>query len=169
MATQPAVRAVQLTKHYPGPRGREAGRKSALEGVSFDIAAGEMVGLLGPNGAGKTTLLKVLATLLFPSSGEVHFGDINVLREPGRARKRLGLVTCDERSFYWRLTGRHNLEFFAALYHVPSRETPARVQELLEVLGLAEAADRPFHGYSAGMKQKLAIARGLLASPEILL
>jgi ABC-2 type transport system ATP-binding protein len=81
----------------------------------------------------------------------------------------MGLVTCDERSFYWRLSGRHNLEFFATLYGVPPVRARARVQELLEVLGLAAAADRPFHGYSSGMKQKLAIARGLLANPALIL
>jgi ABC-2 type transport system ATP-binding protein len=81
----------------------------------------------------------------------------------------MGLVTCDERSFYWRLTGRQNLAFFAALYGIPKRRAAENIATLLEVLGLTAAADRPFHGYSSGMKQKLAIARGLLNEPRLVL
>ena len=111
----PAVRVEQLCKQYVGlgellfPR-RAAGAKRApamaLRDISFRVECGETVGLLGPNGAGKTTLLKILATLIAPSSGTVHVDDVDVIADPAAARRRIGLVSCDERSFYWRLSGR---------------------------------------------------------------
>lgn len=141
----------------------------ALHGVSFRVRAGEMVGLLGPNGAGKTTLLKILATLLYPTSGAVRFFGRDNRDGEIKTRGMLGLVTCDERSFYWRLSGRKNLRFFATLYGLSAREADPRIEELLAALDMTEAADRRFDGYSAGMKQKLAIARGLLKQPQIVL
>jgi ABC-2 type transport system ATP-binding protein len=83
-------------------------------------------------------------------------------------RERIGLVSGEERSFYWRLTGRQNLEFFAALYHVPNAQVAQRVNDLLYRVGLAEQADQPFRTYSSGMRQKLGIARGLLNRPQVL-
>ena len=141
----------------------------ALERVSFAIEEGETVALLGPNGAGKTTLLKIIATLLYVSSGRVLIHGHDVTGDPLRARRLIGLVTSDERSFYWRLTGRQNLAFFAALYRLPARTLADRVADLLDVTGLTEAADRSFHTYSSGMKQRLAIARGFLADPRIVM
>lgn len=141
----------------------------ALRGVSFRVRAGEMVGLLGPNGAGKTTLLKILATLLYPTSGAVRFFGQDNRDNEIKTRGLLGLITCDERSFYWRLSGRKNLHFFAALYGLSANEADTRIEELLAALDMTEAADRRFDGYSAGMKQKLAIARGLLKQPRIVL
>jgi ABC-2 type transport system ATP-binding protein len=139
----------------------------ALDRIEFTVRKGETVGLLGPNGAGKTTLLKILTTLILPTSGRVLLNGHDISNDPRLARQQLGLVTCDERSFYWRLSGRHNLEFFAALYGVPKDLARARAEELFETMGLAYAADRPFASYSSGMKQKLAIARGLIAQPSI--
>jgi len=81
----------------------------------------------------------------------------------------MGLVTCDERSFYWRLTGRQNLNFFGALYGVTKKDIRERGDEILQTLDLAVAADRPYHSYSSGMKQKLAIARGLLSHPRMMI
>jgi ABC-2 type transport system ATP-binding protein len=127
------------------------------------------VGLLGPNGAGKTTLLKIIATLLAPTSGRILINGVDVKKDTIGARRNLGLVNSDERSFYWRLTGRQNLNFFAALYRIPERVAKERIAMLLEVLGLTFAADRKFHGYSSGMKQKLAIARGLMNEPGVVL
>jgi ABC-2 type transport system ATP-binding protein len=167
-----AIVVEDVVKRYPG-QGFRAGRPgegpAALAGVSLRVEEGETVGLLGPNGAGKTTLLKIIATMLYPTSGCVHVAGHDVVRSPRQARRAMGLVTCDERSFYWRLTGRHNLSFFADLYGIPPQSAADRIEILLATLGLEEAADRPFHGYSSGMKQKLAIARGLLGDPAVIL
>jgi ABC-2 type transport system ATP-binding protein len=143
--------------------------QDALCDVSLEVWPGEIVGLLGPNGAGKTTLLKVISTLVYPSSGAVRICGRSVWRDPIGARRRIGLVSSDERSFYWRLSGRRNLEFFAALYCVPRNSVNSRVNSMLAALGLASAADRPFAEYSSGMKQKMAIARGLLGDPALIL
>jgi ABC-2 type transport system ATP-binding protein len=128
-----------------------------------------MVGLLGPNGAGKTTLLKILSTLIEVDQGQVRVLGHDATRNPQVVRGLIGLVTCDERSFYWRLTGRQNLDFFATLYGLPARKARTRIPLLFEKLGLTEAADRPYHGYSTGMRQKMAIARGLLSEPRLVL
>jgi ABC-2 type transport system ATP-binding protein len=141
----------------------------ALNSVSFRLHRGETLGLLGPNGSGKTTLLKAISTLIEPSEGTVLLDGIDVGRRPEAARRRLGLVTCDERSFYWRLSARENLRFFGALYGMDAARTNHRSEMLLNMLGLSYAADRPFQSYSSGMKQKLAIARGLLAEPSLIL
>jgi ABC-2 type transport system ATP-binding protein len=141
----------------------------SLRGVSFELREGETLGLLGPNGAGKTTLLKIIATLLYPTSGKVSLFGRDVCEHPIWARRQLGLVTCDERSFYWRLTGRQNLSFFACLYGLGKRQGDERIEELLHILGLTDAAELPYLGYSSGMKQKMAIARGLLGNPLLAL
>jgi len=148
-------------------RGPQPPSAWALQNVSFDIQPGEMVGLLGPNGAGKTTLLKIMTTLIYPSSGRVLIGGHDVKQDATSVRRISGLVTCDERSFYWRLSGRKNLQFFATLYGLNEAIAEGRINLLLSKLGLEYAADRAFSSYSSGMKQKLAIARGLLADPQI--
>lgn len=170
-----AVRVDGVGKVYPQQSyknlfGGSAGRATrALSDVSFEIRQGETLGLLGPNGAGKTTLLKILSTALQPTEGQVLLDGKDIAADPRHARGRLGLVTCDERSFYWRLSALRNLSFFAALYQVPEKVAQERIGILLEALGLTYAAHRPFHSYSSGMKQKLAIARGLLAEPDLVL
>jgi len=144
-----------------------ANLRPALKGISFSIPRGGIVGLLGPNGAGKTTLLKILSTLIEVDKGSVLVLGRDVTTDPVHIRGHIGLVTSDERSFYWRLTGRQNLKFFATLYGLPAKHAKDRIAMLLETLGLTEAADRPYYGYSTGMRQKLAIGRGLLSSPEL--
>jgi ABC-2 type transport system ATP-binding protein len=173
-AAAPALTIEHVSKRYVdrsifGRRGDGASATYALRDVSFTVHEGEVLGLLGPNGAGKTTLLKIISTMLYPDAGAVTLFGYDVLREPDAARRLMGLVTSDERSFYWRLTGRQNLQFFAALYGVPRAVAEERSQELLETLGLADAAGQPFHDYSSGMKQKMAVARGLLADPRLVL
>lgn len=143
--------------------------RMALTDVSFTAHEGEMFALLGPNGAGKTSLLKMIAGLSAPTSGTITLDGTDVYRHPKQIQKNLGLVTCDERSFYWRLTGRQNLEFFATLYSIPGRRAAQRIGELFEALSLTDAADRRYASYSSGMKQKLAIARGLLGNPRLVL
>lgn len=141
----------------------------AVRGISFDLHPGEMVGLLGPNGAGKTTLLKMMSTLIYPSDGCIRFFGEDVRTDEIASRGMLGFITCDERSFYWRLTGRANLQFFADLYGITPRESGRKITSLLDALDLSHAADQRFDTYSSGMKQKLAIARGLLKDPRIVL
>jgi ABC-2 type transport system ATP-binding protein len=142
--------------------------RTAVSDVSLRIPPGQVFGLLGQNGAGKTTLIRMLTTLLLPTAGMARVAGFDVAREPHAVRARIGLVSGDERSFYWRLTGRQNLEFFAALQHLPTSITPGRISDLAERLGIAEHLDRPFGHLSTGQRQKLAIARGLMSEPEIL-
>ncbi len=140
----------------------------ALRGVDLAVREGEIFALLGPNGAGKTTLLKILSSLVLPDEGSAHVGGHDTIHE-NLVKRQLGLVNSDERSFYWRLTARQNLRFFARLYDVPGKRIDSRIDELLARVDMADAADRPFSGYSSGMKQRIAIARALLHDPPILL
>ncbi len=172
----PAVVVTNLVKRFPRTVGYRhvlpwvhAEEVTALFGISLEVAEGELFGLLGPNGAGKTTLMKILSTLVLPNSGRAAIFGHDVVREETEARRMVGLITADERSFYWRLTGRQNLLFFAALYQLHRREAEERVAELLELLDLTGAAGQRFQTYSTGMRQKMAIARGLLANPRVLL
>jgi ABC-2 type transport system ATP-binding protein len=141
---------------------------TAVEDVSIEIREGELFGLLGENGAGKTTLIRMLSTTLLPTSGTASVLGHDVVREPQAVRRRIGIVSGDERSFYWRLTGRQNLRYFAALYHLARRSIAPRIDELLELLDIEEEADRRFDSYSTGTKQRFAIARGMLIDPEVL-
>lgn len=141
---------------------------TAVREVTFSVGRGELFGLLGENGAGKSTLIRMLSTTLLPTSGTAIVGGHDVVRDPHAVRRVIGLVSGDERSFYWRLTGRQNLRYFSALYHVPRALGRARADRLLELLGITEYADRRFAALSTGTRQKFAIARGMLTEPEIL-
>lgn len=168
-----AIETFALTKIFPPAQGwmtwlnRRPDPRPAVNEVSLAVGQGELFGLLGPNGAGKTTLIKLLATLIVPTRGTARVDGFD-LRQEAAVRASLGLATSDERSFYWRLTGRQNLEFFAALQALPPRRLAGRVQTILELLDLAEIADTRFQTYSTGMRQRLAIARALLHEPRIL-
>lgn len=140
----------------------------AVDGVTLKVREGEIFGLLGPNGAGKTTLIKLLSTLLLPSSGSANVFGYDIVQKDYAVRKFIGLVSSDERSFYWRLTGRENMNFFAALCKLSKKEMMRRCEDLFRLFGLNEVIDFRFDEYSAGMKQKFAIARGLLNKPKIL-
>ena len=171
-----AIETCKLTKTFAAPRGLadllrrrpSAGGVTPVDGVDLLIRKGEVFGILGPNGAGKTTLIKILCTLILPTAGRAKVNGYDVERESGRVRESIGLVTTDERSFYWRLTGRENLEFFASLHNFYSDEARDVVDDLLGVVDLKYAADERFLTYSAGMKQRMAIARGLLNDPAVL-
>lgn len=142
---------------------------TALDGVSFDVAPGEIVCVMGPNGAGKTTLLRILAGLLLPTSGGAEVARHNVAGDGPTLRRDTSLVIGDERSFHWSISGRQNLHFYAALHGLSATEGYRRTAALIERVGLAEVADRRFSTYSRGMKQRLAIARGLLGRAKVLL
>jgi len=144
-------------------------RITAIEDVNLSIKEGEIMGLLGPNGAGKTTLLKILTGLLVPTRGRARVAGYDVVHDPTRVRLSLGFVTSEERSFYWRLTGRENLEFFGRLCNLSGDGLRSRCQELLERMELDEASDRRFMTYSSGMKQRLAVARALLHDPQVVI
>ncbi len=140
----------------------------ALRDLDLTVGRGEILGLLGTNGAGKTTLLKILATLILPTSGRVTVEGCDVDGQADQVKALIGLGACEERSFYWRLTGRQNLEFFAAFHGLGPDAARGRIQQLREQLGL-EALDRHFAVYSTGMRHRLGIARALLRQPRILL
>ena len=147
---------------------QRADRVQALRGVDLHVAEGEILSLLGPNGAGKTTLLKILSCLVLPDEGRALVGGHDTTDE-NSVKRLIGYVHSDERSFYWRLSARENLRFFARLYDVPSPRIESRIEELLSRVDLMGAADRPFSGYSSGMKQRVSIARALLHDPPILM
>lgn len=140
----------------------------AVQDISFDVGESEVFGLVGPNGAGKTTLLRLLSTLLVPTSGTARIRGADIINDGASVRAKIGLVTSNERSFFWRLTGRQNLRFFADLYHMPKQDGDRWISELFEMLDLSEVADQRFDSYSTGTKQRMAIARGLLSRPQVL-
>ena len=141
----------------------------ALESISLRVERGEAVALVGLNGAGKTTLLKILATLVLPDGGSASISGFDVIKASASVKSRIGLVTGDERSFYWRLTGRENLFLFGALQNIHFSELRNRVESMLDTFGIQGQADMPFRSYSTGMRQRLALARCLLHEPEVLL
>jgi ABC-2 type transport system ATP-binding protein len=144
-------------------------RRTVLHDVSLSVARGELFALLGPNGAGKTTLLKLLATLAIPDRGRIVIDGIDTAHDPIGAQQRIGLCTSEERSFYFRLTARGNLEFFGALAGLRGNALNRRIREVVELVDLRASIDQRFESYSSGMRQRLTVARALLADPEVLL
>jgi ABC-2 type transport system ATP-binding protein len=139
----------------------------ALDGVTFSVGAGEIFGLLGPNGAGKSTTVRVFTTLTKPDEGRALVAGEDVLRHPGRARRAFGYVPQDsgvDRDG----TGRENLVLQGRIHGMGGRELRSRVDELLELVGIADAADRLVRGYSGGMRRRLDIALGLVHKPRVL-
>lgn len=143
-------------------------RRTALHGISFDVRHGELFGLLGPNGAGKTTLLKMLATLCIPEGGTVLISGIDAAKRPMVVKQKIGLCTSEERSFYFRLTARDNLRFFGALAGLAGTALERRTEEVALLVDLHKALDRRYDTFSSGMRQRLSLARALLADPDIL-
>lgn len=152
-----------------GPLGRRVREICALDGVTFEVQGGELFGLLGPNAAGKTTLTKILATILLPTSGTARIRGFDVAAQAERCRPFIGIVFGGERGLYGRLSGRSNLEYFAALYHVDPRVARRRIPELLQVVGLTDRADERVENYSRGMRQRLHIARALVHDPAVVI
>ena len=141
----------------------------ALKGVSLEIEPGEIFGLLGPNGAGKTTLIKCLTTLLLPTSGEAWINGYRLTAEDDAIRATVGCMLMGERGLYWKLTGRENLIFFGALYHLSPKARKIQADTVIERLGLEEIADRPVESYSSGQKMKLAFAKALINDAPLLI
>jgi len=144
--------------------GRRYGERAALRNVSLELAAGRTLVVFGPNGAGKTTLLRMLATLLRPHAGEVRVLGHELPDDGYAVRGRIGFLG-HEPLLYRELTGRENLRFHARLH----RAAPARVDELLDAVGMRARADDPVAELSRGMVQRLAVARAVLHEPELLL
>ena len=143
------------------------GEVQALAGVSFVVHEGEVFGLLGPNGAGKSTTVRVLATLTRPDAGRAEIAGKDVLREPGEVRRRFGYVA-QESGIDTYATGRENLTLQGRIQGLGGAKLRSRVDTLLELMGLSDAADRVVSGYSGGMKRRLDIALGLVHSPPVL-
>jgi len=161
-----AVEIERVTRVYKGRHGSPDVR--ALDGIDLAIEEGAVHGLLGPNGAGKTTLVKVLSTVLLPTSGTARILGHDVVRETDRVRRLIGIVFGGDRGLYFGLTGRQNLLYWAALYGVPGQQARRRAAELLERVGLQERANARVETYSRGMKQRLHLARGLIADARVL-
>jgi ABC-2 type transport system ATP-binding protein len=141
----------------------------ALTEVSLEIRPGEIFGLLGPNGAGKTTLIKCLTTLLLPTSGKAWVNGFELGRDDNAIRATVGCMLMGERGLYWKLTGRENLIFFGALYHLHPAARKRRAQEIIQLLRLEEIADRAVETYSSGQKMKLAFGKALINEAPILI
>lgn len=141
----------------------------ALDNIELRISEGEIMGLLGPNGAGKTTIIKILATLISHDSGKATVCGLDLESRARQIRRRIGMVNTNDRSFYWRLTGRQNLDFFASLYDLDKSERNRRIAASLSRFDLESVADRPYMTLSSGQRQKIALVRALLPDPEILL
>jgi ABC-2 type transport system ATP-binding protein len=155
----PSVEISNLTKIY--------GKNRALDGVSFQVEEGEIFGLLGPNGAGKTTLIRILTTILLPTSGSARVAGYDVLSQPSKVRRLIGVVSQAMTSDL-DLTARENLDVYGQFFEIPKRERLEMVEYLLDIVGLLEHSNELVASYSGGMRRRLEIARGLLHKPRIL-
>ena len=159
MPTPPAIEALELVKRY--------GQETAVDGVSFSVAPGTVLGLLGPNGAGKTTTVRMMTTLTEPTSGTARVAGFDVRTHPDQVRRRMGLTsqvaTVDEL-----LTGRENIRMIGGLYGIRRRDLERFGGQLLEQFSLSDAGDRVVKSYSGGMRRRLDLAVSLLASPPVL-
>ena len=159
------VEAQQLYKRYPHAE------TDAVADISFTVKQGEILAILGPNGAGKTTTIKLLLGLVQPDHGTGKICNYDMGKATSRREgvKHVGAMLEGARNAYWRLSGRANLRYFAGIKGIPRRKAKWKADQLLELLGLSEVANREVRHYSRGMQQKLAIAIALLADPTVLL
>lgn len=173
----PAIEIRNLSKSFPVARTLRQvlrrpfafSRREALRDVSLVVEAGGRVGLLGPNGAGKTTLLRILAATLTPDRGQVRVLGLDPARDERKIRARVGFVLGDERSFYYRLSAAENLRFFSALHGMSGRRARVAIEQAAARVEIQSELDRPFRELSTGMRQRLALARAILADPEVIL
>lgn len=157
----------RLREYLLRPRGREW--VAAVRDVSFEVGEGEIVGLLGANGAGKTTLLKMLSTLVVPDAGRARVAGLDVCTDAPQVRRIVASVPADERSLEWRLSARENLRFFGTLLGLRADRLAREVTHSLAAVGLEGTGDAMVGTFSSGQRQRLLIARALLASPRVLL
>lgn len=150
----------QLSKHY--------GDKVAVDEVTFSVYPGEVFGFLGPNGAGKTTTIKMIVGLLLPTSGTVKVSGYDVVEQPLQAKAANGYVP-DTPNLYAKLSGREFLRFVGDLYELERGQVTRRIDELLRLFNLEEAADDTIDSYSHGMQQKTALAAALMHDPRLLI
>ncbi|MFC1878490.1 ABC transporter ATP-binding protein/permease [Chloroflexota bacterium] len=168
-----AIETHQISKQFPKNQGwRDILKRRQLgplvvNQVSLNIRPGELFGLLGPNGAGKTTFIKILCSLIIPTYGSARVNGYD-LHQENAIRSSVGLLTSNERSFFWRLSAHQNLEFFARLYGLGKEEAKEQIEFALSQVGLKQVADKRFQNYSSGMRQRLSIARALLNQPKLL-
>jgi ABC-2 type transport system ATP-binding protein len=155
----PAILVNQLAKSF--------GEVVAVRGVSFEVAPGEVFGFLGPNGAGKTTTINMLCTLVTPSDGRATVAGHDVVRERDDVRRNIGLVFQDPTLDAY-LTAEQNLRLHAELYGLDRALAPARMRQVLEMVGLWERRKAAVGTFSGGMRRRLEIARGLMHSPRVL-
>src|SRR6478735_11605159 len=156
----PAIEVEQLVREFrKGPR--------AVDGIDLTVSPGEIYGFLGPNGAGKSTTVLMLTTLLPPTSGRASVGGYDIVRQGSQVRATIG-AALQEAALDAILTGREHLMLQGTLQGIPSRQRKQRGVELLERVGLTEAADRRVGGYSGGMKRRLDLALALIHEPRIL-
>jgi ABC-2 type transport system ATP-binding protein len=158
-STSSAIEVSGLSKRY--------GEVVAVNDICFQVSNGELFGFLGPNGAGKTSTINILTGLARLDAGSIKIGGIDCTRNPKAAQHLIGIVP-DESNLYPELSGFENLCFCAALYGMRKHERRERARELLEMFGLADAAERKFAGYSRGMKRKLTFAAGIIHQPPVL-
>lgn len=171
-----AIETLNLSKSFPiTKRYRELilnpfshPQTTALDSITIRVTNGEVFGVLGPNGSGKTTLIKILSTLILPTTGKAFINSMDVTTHEKEIKKHIGYVVSDERSFFWRLTGRQNLCFFASLNNITTKDMNRRIRKITSLMGLENEIDNVFQNYSSGNKQKIAIARGLLTNPQVL-
>ena len=166
------IKAEHLQKVYHVKEGKGLFRAKknveAVNDISLQIEKRKIVGLLGINGAGKTTTIKMLTTLLAPTAGTYIMDDMDAVKNPQEIKKRINMIAGGERMIYWRLTAYENLWYYGQIYNVPNHILKDRINELLDLVGLAGKQNLPVETFSKGMKQRLQIARGLINDPEYL-
>jgi len=159
------IQAIELVKVFPTTDG---GEKRAVDGLSFQVRAGEIYGLLGPNGAGKTTTLRILSGLMGPTSGRALVNGLDLADDPAGAKHSLGFLTAST-GLYQRLSPRELLLYFADLNDIDRRTARRRIEELIEWLEMGDFADLRCGALSTGQRQRTSIARALVADPPILI
>ncbi len=153
------IKTEALTKKF--------GKITAVDELNLEVDEGEIFGLLGPNGAGKTTLISMLCTILKPTSGRAWVNGFDIVKEPGKVRKSIGIVF-QQASVDDLLTGRENLALHNLLFEVPKTIRKQRIDEVLSIVNLEKRADDFVNTYSGGMRRRLELARGIMHYPKIL-
>lgn len=154
------IETIDLSKAFDG--------FMAVEGLTFTVAAGEVLALLGPNGAGKTTLVRLLSSIFTPTRGKAWVAGFDTLEQPAQVRNNVGVLT-EQHGLYTRMTAEDYLDFFGQLYRLDFFIRRRRIAQLLTDFGLNEFKQRPIGRFSRGMQQKVSLARALLHEPPVLL